>query len=72
MQVRASKWTKTKAAISQLLCVLIVNGNENEMLSSYAWRKQDAQLIGWLDWLLGSGHCRSSYEWEVERDSEGK
>ena len=59
-----TRWVKTQEALSQLLCVLLVNGDADEMLSSYAWRTQNKTLIGWLDWLLGSGHCRESYEWE--------
>jgi len=66
--VRANRYTKTKAALSQLLCVLLVNGNENEMLSSHAWRTQDKRLIGWLDWWFGAGHCAESWAWEQVRD----
>jgi hypothetical protein len=68
-QIRASRWTKARAAISQLICVIVMDGHENEMLSSYAWRTQNKKLISWLDWLLGKDHCQQSYEWETERDA---
>ena len=62
-----SRYQRTKEALSQLLCVILYNGDADEMLSSYAWRTQNTWLIGWLDWLLGAGHCKESYEWERDR-----
>ena len=59
-----TRWVKTKEAVSQLLCVLLVNGDADEMLSSYAWRTQNLFLIGWLDWIFSAGHCKESYDWE--------
>jgi hypothetical protein len=64
MMTRPSRWTRLLAAISQVLCVLFVDGDEDEMLSSYAHRTNNRGLIAWLDWLLGQGHCKESYEWE--------
>lgn len=62
-----SRWTKLKAAISQVFCVLLVNGHEDEMLSSYAYRTNHTTLIWILDSILGSGHCKESYDWEQSR-----
>lgn len=64
--MRTTKWQRIKEALSQLLCVIIYKGDADEMLSSYAWRTQNTKLIGWLDWILGKGHCKESYEWERE------
>lgn len=61
---RPSKWSRTLAAISQLICVVLVNGDEDEMLSSYAYRTNNQRLIAWLDWIFGQGHCKESYLWE--------
>ena len=63
-----SRWTKLKAATSQFFCVLLMNGHEDEMLSSYAYRTNHTTLIYILDSLLGSGHCKESYEWELSRE----
>lgn len=62
--MRPSRWTRTKEACSQLLCVRLYDGDADEMLSSYAWRTKNKWLIACLDWLLGKGHCQESYEWE--------
>lgn len=64
--MRTTKWQRIKEALSQFLCVIIYNGDADEMLSSYAWRTKNTKLIGWLDWILGENHCRDSYEWEKE------
>lgn len=61
---RPSRWTRLKEAVSQVLCVLFVNGDADEMLSSYSYRTENRGLIAWLDFLLGKGHCQESYEWE--------
>lgn len=62
-----SRWTKTKAALSQLCCVVLLNGHEDEMMSSHAYRTQNKTLIGIIDFVLGVGHCKESYEWEQKR-----
>lgn len=62
--LRPSRWSRFKEAFSQLLCVLLYDGDADEMLSSYAWRTQNTWLIAKLDWLLGKNHCHQSYVWE--------
>lgn len=67
MIMETKRWDRFKESMSQVLCVVIVNGDSDEMLSSYAWRTQSKRLIGLLDWLLGGGHCYRSYEWEKSK-----
>ena len=61
-----TKFQRAKESLSQLLCVVFVDGDADEMLSSYAWRTKSTKLIAWLDWMLGSGHCEASYLWEKQ------
>ena len=61
---RPSRFSRFLESLSQCLCVVLVNGDADEMLSSYSWRTQSTTLIRWIDWMLGDGHCRESYEWE--------
>lgn len=61
--MRASRFTRFKEALSQLLCVLLVDGDADEMLSSWSYRT-DSKLIPWIDWLMGKNHCQESYLWE--------
>ncbi|GIW60314.1 MAG: hypothetical protein KatS3mg087_1380 [Patescibacteria group bacterium] len=54
-------------AISQVLCVLLVDGDSDEMLSSWAWRnrKTNPNWERWINWLFNDpDHCKDSYEWE--------
>lgn len=67
-----TRWVKIKEAVSQLICVVMVNGDADEMLSSFAWRTQNLWMIGWLDWMFGKGHCRESYEWERANYNVGR
>ena len=72
---RPSRWTRIKEWASTGLCIVFFDGDGDEMLSSYAYRTQHRGLIAWLDFLLGKGHCKESYEWEkrhynVERFKE--
>jgi hypothetical protein len=62
--IRPTRWQRVKAAISQLICVVTYDGDEDEMLSSLAYRTQRKRLIATLDFLLGENHCKESYEWE--------
>ncbi|GIW89612.1 MAG: hypothetical protein KatS3mg109_0044 [Pirellulaceae bacterium] len=64
---RPTRWQRLLEASSQWLCVLIVDGDADEMLSSWAWRNRDEypQLVRWINWLFRDpNHCRESYEWE--------
>jgi len=60
---RPSRLTRLLEALSQVLCVALVNGDADEMLSSWAWRNQ-SWLIGPIDFVFGSRHCKESYSWE--------
>lgn len=62
--MRPTRWQRTKEALSQVLCVVLMDGDADEMLSSYAYRTNNRGLVACLDWLLGQGHCKESYEWE--------
>lgn len=62
---RPNKITRMKEAFSQLLCVIFVDGDADEMLSSWSYRN-NSWLIKWLDWLLGENHCKEAYEWEKQ------
>lgn len=66
MSARPSRWSRTLEALSQLLCVIVVDGDADEMLSSYSYRT-NSWMLPWINWLFRSPtHCRDSYEWEKE------
>lgn len=61
---RTSKLLRLKEAASQFLCVLLVNGDSDEMLSSWSYRTR-SRLEPWINWLFRDvEHCKKSYEWE--------
>jgi hypothetical protein len=57
---------RIRELLSTGINVILFNGDADEMLSSRAYREQWSAMVGWLDWLLGAGHCKESYEWERE------
>jgi hypothetical protein len=59
-----SRWTRFKESVSQLLCVVLVNGDADEMLSSYSYRTNNRGLVAVIEFFLGKDHCKQSYEWE--------
>lgn len=62
--IRPSRWTRLKEATSQWLCVACVDGDADEMLSSWAYRT-GSKLTTWINWIFrDENHCRDSYEWE--------
>jgi hypothetical protein len=69
---KTTKWSKLKAAMSQVLCVLLVNGHEDEMLSSYSYRTNNTKLISFIEFFFGKDHCKNSYDWELARPKYSK
>jgi hypothetical protein len=61
---RPSRLTRLREALSQVVCVLIANGDADEMLSSWAHRN-GSNLEPWINWLFRDPtHCQASFEWE--------
>jgi hypothetical protein len=61
-----SYFQKILEALSQLINVVIFNGDSDEMLSSRAYRSNWFKMEAFLDLVFGKGHCRESYYWEKE------
>lgn len=63
MMSRPSRWQRLLESISQVLCVALVDGDADEMLSSWAWRNR-SWLVGPIDIVFGERHCKESFSWE--------
>jgi hypothetical protein len=64
--MRPSRYTRTLEALSQLINVVLFDGDSDEMLSSRAYREHWTRVEWFLDSILGKGHCREAFEWERE------
>lgn len=62
-----SYWHRLGDATSQLLNVALLNGNPNESISGRAWRSGWARVRAAIDAVLGAGHCRGAYLWDIAR-----
>lgn len=70
MKQRSRLW-RILLSVDQFLNVLILNGNEDETISSHCYRHRDIpkwnKWMGRLDWLFFEltgeiEHCKNSYE----------
>lgn len=70
--MRPSRHSRLLESISQVLCVLLVDGDADEMLSSYSYRT-NSWMQPWINWLFNDqNHCRDSYEWEKAHYNVGR
>jgi hypothetical protein len=65
-----SRLIRTGDALSQLLNVLIFNGDPNHSVSGDAYRFKRVRLMRVIDWLASpweAEHCKVSYENDVSK-----
>jgi hypothetical protein len=66
----ASYLIRVGDALSQLLNVLIFNGDSNHSISGDAYRLKRTRLMRFIDWLASPWedyHCQLAYEHDVQK-----
>ncbi|MDH0100120.1 hypothetical protein N7320_02170 [Stutzerimonas stutzeri] len=64
------RWLRALDAVSQLLNVLLFNGESNHSISGDAYRFRRERLRRLIDWLFSPfepDHCRASHLADLER-----
>lgn len=68
------RWYRLLLSVDQFFNVLILNGSEDETISSHCWRNREKgwhwrRAIRAIDWLFSryeSNHCQNSFESSIK------